>query len=249
MTKKCEQLVDYLTGELKKEECQDFEYHLSQCQSCSSDLKQLQEAWSALSFDVEEADVPPELKSEVMDYVFSDKKTKDSQENGFTTIYSKWKNRMKQHFKPLASTIIAILFIVVTVLVYQNIQLHQALSEMEKPTDSTVNVIRTVKLQSVITSSDAQGYAAVVENENGRELIVNLNQLPMPEGEQTYQVWLLNDGNRKNAGTFRPAANGKGVITFPLPDKNYTFGNIGITLEPDANGTKPRGKKVVGTTL
>lgn len=248
MTKKCKHLVAYLTGELTKEDCRDFEYHLSQCQSCSSDLKELQEAWSALSFEVEEADVPPELKSEVMDYVFTKKKTTTPREGSFTTIYSRWKHRMKQHFVPLASIMIAILIIAMAGLMYQNMQLKQAVSETEKATDSPARIIRTVNLQSVIPSSDAQGYAAVIENENGRMLVVHLNQLPMLEGEQAYQVWLFNDGKRKNAGTFRSALNGKGVITFSLPDKNYTFGNIGITLEPDSHGTKPRGKKVVGTS-
>lgn len=247
MTKKCEQLMSYLTGELTKEEREDFESHLSQCQACSSDLKELQEAWSALSSEAEEAEVPPELKSEVMDYVFTDKETEDLQEDGLKTIFSKWKHSLKRYFKPLASAVIAILLIAVTVLMYQNVQLNQELSKMETESGSPVRVIRTVQLQSVIPSSNAEGYATVIQKENKRELIVHLNQLPMTEGEQAYQVWLLNDGKRKDAGTFRPASNGKGMITYPLPDENFSFGNIGITLEPDAEGTKPRGKKVVGT--
>lgn len=247
MTKKCEQLVPYLTGELTKEDCKDFEYHLSQCQSCSTDLKELQEAWSALSFEAEEVDVPPGLKSEVMEAVFAKEKT-TSQEGSFITFYSKWKHSVKQHFVPLASIMIAILIIAIAGLMYQNMQLKQAVSETEKVADSPASIIRTVNLQSVIPSSNAQGYATILKNENGRMLVVHLNQLPMTKGEQAYQVWLLNDGKRKNAGTFRPTSNGNGVITFPLPDRNYTFGNIGITLEPDAHGTKPRGKKVVGTS-
>ncbi|WP_077324820.1 anti-sigma factor [Virgibacillus siamensis] len=248
MTKKCDQIVPYLNGELTKEERENFEDHLSQCQVCSAELKELQEAWSALPSEVEEASVPPELKSEVMDFVFTNGKTEPPQEDGSRTIYLKWKHNVKQHFKPLALSITAMLFIVVAVLIYQNIQLNQALSEYEKYADSSVKVIRTLELQSVIASSDAQGYAAVIESENGRTLVIHLNQLPMTEGEQAYQVWLLNDGKRKNAGTFRPAPNGKGMITFPMPDMDYTFGNIGITLEPDANGAKPRGKKVIGAS-
>jgi anti-sigma-K factor RskA len=249
MKKECDQLAAYVAGELTKEEYDCFERHLSQCEACPLELKELQEAWFALPCEAEEADVPTELKSEVMDYIFTEKQAEVPREEGFTTMFLKWKRGVKQHFTPLAPTIVVILFIAVAGLIYQNIQLNQALSDVEEaPSGSPARITRTLTLQSVTPSSDAQGYAAVIETGNGRELIVHLNQLPMPEGEQAYQVWLLNDGKRKNAGTFRPAPNGKGVITYRLPGPQFSFEKIGITLEPDANGTKPRGQKVIGTS-
>ncbi|WP_257351678.1 anti-sigma factor [Pseudalkalibacillus decolorationis] len=248
MNKECEHLAAYVAFELSQEEYNRFEHHLSQCKACSSELKELQDAWFALPYDAEEADVPPDLKSEVMNYVFTEKSTEVSAERGFITTLLKWKCAIKPHFTPLASTIVVLLFITVAGLIYQNLQLNQVLSDIEESASSPVKITRTLALQSATPSSNAQGYAAVIETEYGRELIVHLNQLPKIQGEQAYQVWLLNDGKRKNAGTFRPAPNGKGVITYRLPDTDFSFENIGITLEPDDRGTKPRGKKVVGTS-
>jgi hypothetical protein len=40
---------------------------------------------------------------------------------------------------------------------------------------------------------------------------------------------------------------GNGVLTYNISAKYIGFDAVGVTLEPDANGDQPRGKKVLGT--
>ncbi|MEB3100594.1 anti-sigma factor [Ferviditalea candida] len=67
------------------------------------------------------------------------------------------------------------------------------------------------------------------------------------KGDEAYQVWLIKDGIRHNAGTLRADHQGNGVLTYRLNGDDKAFDAIGITLEPDSHGTRPRGKKVLGT--
>jgi hypothetical protein len=56
----------------------------------------------------------------------------------------------------------------------------------------------------------------------------------------------MRDGRRSNAGTFRVDDSGLGVLTVGIrPDER--FDTVGVTLEPDAGGTEPRGRKVVSS--
>jgi hypothetical protein len=70
--------------------------------------------------------------------------------------------------------------------------------------------------------------------------------MPRTKGDEVYQVWLLKNGNRQNAGTLKPDENGNGLITYRLP-KGHSFDDIGITLEPNPYNTQPQGYKVMGT--
>ncbi|TCP21070.1 flagellin-like protein [Scopulibacillus darangshiensis] len=242
MANECEHLMDYLAGELTEKEAEHFQRHLSRCEQCSSELEQLQEAWHSLPSEAEHADVPPELKSEVMNFVFNEASAESPRTMDASEKITAWTHRFIKGFAPITATIIVLLFIVSAGLLYENIQLRST------ATERITNAAKTTQLfllQSIVQTSHAKGYAAVIKTGDDRELIVNLKDLPILKGKEAYQVWLLKDGKRQNAGTLRPAKDGHGMLTYRLPGE-YKFDAIGITLEPNAHGTKPRGKKVIG---
>jgi Anti-sigma-K factor rskA len=80
-----------------------------------------------------------------------------------------------------------------------------------------------------------------------KRLVVQVNNLPRLEGSEVYQVWILKNGNRENAGIFKPDESGAGVLTYQLA-QNSDFDQIGITVEPDQYSTQPRGKKIMGSS-
>src|SRR3954464_7133420 len=65
------ELVSYLMGEASEEEIFRMEMHLLSCSSCRKDLQEIQEAWNMLPYDLEDVEVPADLKDEVMNAIFS----------------------------------------------------------------------------------------------------------------------------------------------------------------------------------
>jgi hypothetical protein len=70
--------------------------------------------------------------------------------------------------------------------------------------------------------------------------------LPATQGSESYQMWMTNAGKRWSCGTFQVGKEGAGLLLYTLK-KDAHFDSIGVTLEPDAAGKQPRGRKVFGS--
>lgn len=244
MERKCNQLLSYITSELSGDDRKSFEDHLKNCPTCHKDYIQIKEAWEALQFDFEETEVPESLKSEVLDFVFAPQQKKA---DSFISNLKKGFTYFKRQFTPLTTVLVLTLFITTTVFTTVNIQMrNQTLTEKEL-SSQPVEILSTLPLTSVDQNRlEANGSAFIVQQGDDKKLVIQVNNLPKAEGKKVYQVWLLNNGVRQNAGIFKPNNHGSGILTFELQE-NEIFDNIGITLEPDQNSLKPRGKKIVGT--
>ncbi|WP_338749328.1 anti-sigma factor [Bacillus sp. FJAT-52991] len=244
MERKCNQLLSYITNELSSDDQKSFEDHLTNCSTCHKDYIQIKEAWEALQFDFEKTEVPESLKSEVLDFVFA---PQQQEADSFVSNLKKGFTYFKQQFTPLTTVLILILFTTTTVFTTANIQMrNQAVTEEER-SSQPVEVLSTLPLTSVDQNRvEANGSAFIVQQGDDKKLVIQVDNLPKAEGKKVYQVWLLNNGVRQNAGIFKPNNHGSGVLTYELQE-DETFDNIGITLEPDQNSLKPRGEKIIGT--
>jgi Anti-sigma-K factor rskA, C-terminal len=74
----------------------------------------------------------------------------------------------------------------------------------------------------------AQGHALLYKQGNKKQLVFQLKGLTNTKGTEAYQVWLINDGNRKSAGTFHVCYNSrrrslKMIFCVKLPFNIGTF--------------------------
>ncbi len=132
------------------------------------------------------------------------------------------------------------------VLLYSNIQLKKELAADDLP----MEVKTSLSLQpadKTAVNMNTDGAAYILQQGEERRLIVQIQNLPSLQKSEVYQVWLLKDGKRTNAGSFKPDEAGTGSLTYKL-SINDKFNQIGITREPDSNSTKPRGEKIVGSS-
>ncbi|MBW7459619.1 anti-sigma factor, partial [Paenibacillus sepulcri] len=96
-------------------------------------------------------------------------------------------------------------------------------------------------------AADSFGVACIVDNGKTRQFVVYVFGAPQTDSKEAYQVWLVKDGQRRSAGTFRVADQGMGVLSMPIASNTLAFDTIGITLEPDDRGDEPRGVKIFGS--
>ena len=94
----------------------------------------------------------------------------------------------------------------------------------------------------------SKGTACILQQGDHTNLVIYLYNLPATKGSETYQVWMLQDGRQSNAGTFRVGDDGLGVLVTEMRPEDR-FDSIGVTLEPNASGTKPRRNAVISAPL
>ncbi|MEH7334338.1 anti-sigma factor [Neobacillus drentensis] len=240
------ELVSYLLGEATEEEMILFEEHLLNCSDCRNEVQEMREAWNLIPFKLDDVEVPSELKSEVMNAIFQDDRSSNT-----TPLENKPRPESKL-FGSIRQTLIgvaaAVLLLTFGGVLWNNFQLREELTEVKEKTQHTAEVIKVYSLKSADpASSSAQGNAWIYQQGDTRQLVFKVQGLASTQGSEAYQVWLIHDGKRTSCGTFQVDQDGNGFLSYPLHDNDLAFDAIGVSLEPDANGTQPRGKKVLGT--
>ncbi|WHY60014.1 anti-sigma factor [Cytobacillus firmus] len=249
MENKCDNLSLYIINELTNQDKKQFEDHLLKCAKCQQELKSIQETWQMLSYDVEETEVPESLKSQVMDFVFEENKFLKHEEKIEAEPIS-FKERIlsvaKRHFSPISTAVTAILIICLIGFYWNSLQLKDTIKSLENKAADPAQIVTTYSLTGQSLAASATGSAYLLQEGTETSLVIALNNMPITKGDEVYQVWLLKNGNRQSAGTLIPDQNGSGLITYRLPPE-YSFEDIGITLEPNPFNTQPQGQKVLGT--
>ncbi|ASK61131.1 hypothetical protein CFK37_02440 [Virgibacillus phasianinus] len=242
MGRECEHLLYYIANTLDETERNSFKRHLNHCEECRKEYQQLMETWEELQFDFEEQEVPQSLKAEVLDYVFEN----DNQTTDLTMKdkLKRWGLFLKRQFTPLTTTIVLVMLVVISGLTFVSIQSN---NQLANETNNPIAILSSMTLTATDeNSSNATGNAFIVKEGEERKLVIQVNDLPKPEGDKVYQVWLLENGERQNAGIFTTNESGSGILTYQLSNEQ-SFDKIGITMEPDQSSTQPKGKKVIGS--
>lgn len=255
----CDDLLDCLTGGASPEQRRAFEAHLCVCPTCAAQWSELREVWDALQAGMEEIEPPAGLKEDVMRAVFGDAETtwrqvsqygsSDGAASGTVSISlpndpSGGGRRLKKRW--LYGFGAAAAAIVVAAAIFASPLRPDTTSSLNVP-DQPSAIEQTYVLRSFDQSmANASGTGWLLRQGDRVKLVLNLNGLSLTRNEEVYQVWLIRDGKRRNAGTFQVDAQGCGVLIYEMT-KDEPFDAIGITLEPDSRGTQPRGKKVLGT--
>ncbi|WP_236575356.1 MULTISPECIES: anti-sigma factor [Paenibacillus] len=216
-----------------------FVEHLKNCTDCKKEYQELSQVWHALPFDYTEMEVPESLKGEVLGFVFHKRK---SGTETFMAKMSKLAMMLKSQFTPVSAGIVAVLLLAIIGLGITNIQEINRHAE-----DIPIEILTAIPLKAANQSHPGtNGIAYIVQQGSKKNLVVQVHELPGVVGSQVYQVWLLKNGTRKNGGIFKPDEHGSGILTYQLAE-GQTFDQIGITVEPDANSSQPRGEKIAGS--
>ncbi|MFB5283201.1 anti-sigma factor domain-containing protein [Peribacillus sp. Hz7] len=217
-----------------------FVEHLKDCTECKKEYQELSQVWHALPFDYTEIEVPESLKGEVLGFVFDHERKSGTEP--FMAKMSKLVMMLKSQFTPVSTSIVAVLLLAIIGLGIANVQEKNRHAE-----NIPIEILTAIPLKAANQSHPGtNGIAYIVQQESEKNLVVQVHELPGVEGSQVYQVWLLKNGTRENGGIFKPDENGSGILTYQLAE-GQTFDQIGITVEPDANGSQPRGEKIAGS--
>ena len=240
----CDLCVSYLLGECSAEERAMFEHHVTYCTSCRQELQDMSFAWQMLPLGAEQVEVPSDLKAEAMNAIFShDQEESNEDTSGLAAARLPRKKRFLWRTGLVAALILLLIASGVWNILLQNDR--KELARMDVPA-------QIVSIQPLRATDSAfarsKGTACILQKGDRTNLVINLYNLPATKGSETYQVWMRRDGHPSNAGTFRVGDDGLGVLITEMRPEDR-FDSIGVTLEPDTNGMKPRRKAVISSQL
>ncbi|WP_274654710.1 anti-sigma factor domain-containing protein [Paenibacillus humicola] len=244
----CSLCLDVISGICTDEERLAFERHLPGCEACRAEMEELRVVWEALHANMERIEPPADLKRQVMDAVLA--------EDESLAVQAEQKIRRSARLRKRLMSVSALLLVLLIAGTVWNVRLYRERTKAPIPIEqalsaSAAQIKELVPLKpQAEAESRAYGVACIVDNGHNKQFIVYVFGAAATSGSQAYQVWLVKDGQRESAGTFRVKADdrGIGVLAMPIASDRLAFDRIGITLEPDDKGSSPRGERMFASS-
>lgn len=260
MSKDCDLLLDYFNDNLTAEEREKFELHLLECTECQEALEELQQLTEDLPYSSDPVEPPSGMKERVLSQIISETndspEPEDKQGEGkliptHDTDNEPKRNGKKGWYKPLIAAVLTASLIgnAVAVIYFSG--------EKEGP-DQTVqpepeNSLDTIEKELALSPSEgvsAEATAMIINQNNDINLIVQASDLPVLKGEETYQVWVLEDGEPYRAGTFVTNIDGNGATSYVMNyEGTHDFDTIAITKEPNGESQEPKGDILLSSPI
>lgn len=108
-------------------------------------------------------------------------------------------------------------------------------------------VEQAVMLTGTDQAPGANGQVLVAREGDRTRISLQAQGLPPLKPGEAYQLWLVKDGERVSGGVFVVDKTGSGGVVAWLPPQ-VQFDSMGVTREPDALGSAPRGPRVLGSS-
>ncbi|RCW76881.1 anti-sigma factor [Saliterribacillus persicus] len=256
----CNLLIDYFNNQLSKEDKEIFEQHLESCESCQEELKELEEFTEDLPYMSESITPPEDMKARVLTNIFASEKEEDATvdqnkkaepeqgSNVSSFPLEKRKSKNKNWLTPLLAA-----GLLVSVLGNGILVMNQSEDTAESPEIEQEESLDRTQLSAQLAPSEgieASATATMVEKQNSLNLMIQANNLSALEGDQTYQVWVLEGEKPYRAGTFVPNEEGFGAVSFEMDQLgDHDWDVIAITKEPNATSETPQGDIILSTEL
>lgn len=228
-------LPAYAIGALDADESAALETHLETCASCRTELAEYHSLSDSLLMAV-----PPRQPS-----VALRKRLQSRLPSARTSARLRWNFSLR----PALGLAVIALFILN---LFAFVQLRQIQNQQTKLLDQVGNaqvamaLLSSPDIQMLRVSGDNVSGTVLLNNEQNQAVLIVQN-LPIPEKDKTYQIWLVKpDGGRVSAGLFRPET-GMSYTTQPISSSgSFTdYLGIGVTVEPAGGSDAPTGERVL----
>lgn len=219
----------YALDALDADERERFERHLAECEQCSVQLVELQEAAGALAFAVEGPEPPASLRGRILESARA--------ENGGKVIAFP----RKRWALPAVATIAAV---AACAAVGLGIWASSLSRSLDQERSAKAGYARAFELlggdAQVKRLTDAEGRLLVASGGGDAALVV-CGLAPAPAGK-TYEAWVIEGKTPRPAGLFR---GGSGCPPVLLEREVPTGAIVGVTLEREGGAQTPTGPILV----
>jgi len=227
--------LDCLDGE----ESQVVVAHLTSCIECQGALLSYQEVIGQMAYAVPQVDPPASVKAALMAQIQADRQASPA------ALPRKPWWEMLWDFIPRQTPAWAVASLaLIGFLVISNLFLWNQVRDLRLRQDESMVV---VALNG--TEMTPQSSGSIVISRDGKYGTLVVDQLPVLDESQQYQLWLIKDGQRTSGGAFSVNKHGYGSMEIWSRQPLGSYGSFGITIEPFGGSPGPTGDKVLGGDL
>lgn len=252
-----DQLIDYFNDDLDDKEKRAFEGHLKECEDCREELEELKALTEDLPFASEPVNPPEGMKERVLANVLQEEQIDVEKQQPKTDRNppevaplpnrdDRQPKKKRSWWTPLLA---AALLLSLIGNAYGLFTGNQNEENGGKKESKIANALQSVQLQPKALKNSS-GNATMIEGQKGVDVVVQVKNMKALKGDETYQVWLLEDGKPSRAGTFVPDQNGAGAVSYSMKNAgDHDWDQIAITLEPTPDSKTPQGDIVLASEL
>ena len=232
----------YALDALPDDERAFFERHLAMCDACREEVAELLQTTAMLAGGVAQAP-PPGLRDKVLTAADVTRQLPPERPLQVPQMPRTWlRSRI---LAPLAACLsVAVLALGGTV-----VALDQRLDAAQARPDSSplVSVLGAADLQTAELDLGAATPGRFLYSPDLDRGVLVAQGIADPGAHETYELWLIHDGEPVPAGLFRP--DGSGAAVAEINDKVRGAELVAITIEPAGGSEKPTGAVLASATL
>jgi len=234
-----ERLVDYVLGELRRDEAEELERLMRDDAGVAGEVRRLRTVLDLLPYAVM-AEPPPELRGRVLDAA-AERARARAIPPAVQAAPRRARRVVWSRFAAAAAAGLALVFGVDAWRTRQELALQREMTAaLQEP-----NVVRSFALAGTGEARGAVGRVAL--DLDAKKGAVVLKGMPvLPEGK-VYRLWARVADNDVPCGEFRSDPAGAVLAQFVVPVESYTapIGKLFVTVEPAAPSAVPSGPTVM----
>lgn len=226
-----------------------LEEHARRCPTCARELRAWREVAAQLALAAPQREPPASLGARILAQAHADLASSTS------TPPRGWWQRLQRWSPAVAAAALATAIAALVWGATLQAQLAETRQQLEWARTSYWTIARVLaspeaevyELQPTEAAPGAVG-KVWVDPVSGQGMMMARNLPPPPPG-RTYQVWLVNDGQRVSSGFLRANEEGIYYTVLQAPGRLTDYQRIGVTLEPAGGSSGPTGPRVIGGEL
>ena len=234
-----DQIPAYALGCLDDGESQTVATHMASCAECQAALFDYQEVVGQMAYTVPQVDPPASLKAALMAQIQAGQPASPA-----PMPRKSWRETLWDFFPRLTPAWAVASLALIGFLVISNLFLWNQVRDLRLRQDESMVV---VALNG--TEMTPQSSGSIVISRDGKYGTLVVDQLPVLDESQQYQLWLIKDGQRTSGGAFSVNKHGYGSMEIWSRQPLGSYGSFGITIEPFGGSPGPTGDKVLGGDL
>ena len=226
-----ELLPAYALGCLEDEDAGIVSEHLASCDTCIVRLSAYQHTVDLLSFGAPKVNPPEMLKKKLIGKIQPKRLTDIKIQQPAKHLV--WRDFWRKFSPVWAVASLAI----IAALAISNLVQFQTAGKLGG--EEVVQEMIILKMKGTTKAPHADGTLVIGHNRLRGVLVAS--DLPVPDKDYQYQLWLIENGNRTNGGIFSVTPNGYAVVEVASPVSFLDFQSFAVTLEPAGGSPAPTG--------
>ena len=234
----------YALNALPPDEQAFFERHLAACDACRMEVAELQETAARLAAGVATAP-PAALRDRVLAAADVTRQLPPEAAVSSPRSATRWDPWRQRALVPVAAGLLIVVVALSSVVVTLNRQQPTAPAGEDAP---VVAVLGAEDLQTVELDLGGAVPARFLYSSTLDRAVLVTRGLPDPGARETYELWLMHDGDPVPAGLFRPQDDaGAAVTEVDAPVRGAD--SVAVTVEPAGGSEKPTGEVLASAKL